>query len=141
MTSSERKRSRRPGVSTQSGSRQSPSGRLPAAREDVRETYRCRTRCPCASTLRPFVCSQTDISWRTRSSVSEDGMLVIMPSRAPELLGDRPHLGAGGRPDPERSEEHTSEPQSLMRNSYAVFCLKKKQYTQRQKQYVTRLTY
>src|SRR3546814_5525435 len=30
--------------------------------------------------------------------------------------------GAGGR-----SEEHTSELQSLMRTSYAVFCLKKKQ--------------
>src|SRR3546814_7162845 len=30
----------------------------------------------------------------------------------------------------ERSEEHTSELQSLMRNSYAVFCLKKK--TQKQ---------
>src|SRR3546814_9555613 len=29
------------------------------------------------------------------------------------------------RPDP-RSEEHTSELQSLMRISYAVFCLKKK---------------
>src|SRR3546814_1905972 len=28
-----------------------------------------------------------------------------------------------------RSEEHTSELQSLMRNSYAVFCLKKKTYT------------
>src|SRR3546814_3771740 len=28
----------------------------------------------------------------------------------------------------ERSEEHTSELQSLMRNSYAVFCLKKKKY-------------
>src|SRR3546814_3743208 len=27
-----------------------------------------------------------------------------------------------------RSEEHTSELQSLMRNSYAVFCLKKKKY-------------
>src|SRR3546814_4811271 len=27
---------------------------------------------------------------------------------------------------PIRSEEHTSELQSLMRNSYAVFCLKKK---------------
>src|SRR3546814_8433160 len=27
---------------------------------------------------------------------------------------------------PERSDEHTSEPQSLMRISYAVFCLKKK---------------
>src|SRR3546814_10638631 len=34
-----------------------------------------------------------------------------------------PHLGTA------RSEEHTSELQSLMRNSYAVFCLKKKQYT------------
>src|SRR3546814_8103767 len=34
--------------------------------------------------------------------------------------------------DPERirSEEHTSELQSLMRISYAVFCLKKKKYTQ-----------
>src|SRR3546814_9769868 len=29
-----------------------------------------------------------------------------------------------------RSEEHTSELQSLMRNSYAVFCLKKKNKTQ-----------
>src|SRR3546814_2582021 len=29
---------------------------------------------------------------------------------------------------PARSEEHTSELQSLMRNSYAVFCLKKKQH-------------
>src|SRR3546814_1499904 len=28
-----------------------------------------------------------------------------------------------------RSEEHTSEVQSLMRNSYAVFCLKKKKQT------------
>src|SRR3546814_9470927 len=32
--------------------------------------------------------------------------------------------GAHGYPD--RSEEHTSELQSLMRISYAVFCLKKK---------------
>src|SRR3546814_4396468 len=30
-------------------------------------------------------------------------------------------------PNEERSEEHTSELQSLMRISYAVFCLKKKQ--------------
>src|SRR3546814_9274504 len=28
-----------------------------------------------------------------------------------------------------RSEEHTSELQSLMRNSYAVFCLQKKKYS------------
>src|SRR3546814_3522168 len=31
-----------------------------------------------------------------------------------------------------RSEEHTSELQSLMRNSYAVFCLKKKKIMQRE---------
>src|SRR3546814_5851925 len=31
-----------------------------------------------------------------------------------------------GRVEKMRSEEHTSELQSLMRNSYAVFCLKKK---------------
>src|SRR3546814_2411364 len=30
------------------------------------------------------------------------------------------------RPSKRRSEEHTSELQSLMRSSYAVFCLKKK---------------
>src|SRR3546814_9419808 len=32
--------------------------------------------------------------------------------------------------DAVRSEEHTSELQSLMRISYAVFCLKKKNHTQ-----------
>src|SRR3546814_7061324 len=32
----------------------------------------------------------------------------------------------GGHEQHARSEEHTSELQSLMRNSYAVFCLKKK---------------
>src|SRR3546814_6907342 len=32
-----------------------------------------------------------------------------------------------------RSEEHTSELQSLMRNSYAVFCLKKKTNTNEEK--------
>src|SRR3546814_6172120 len=36
---------------------------------------------------------------------------------------------AGGREAGFRSEEHTSELQSLMRLSYAVFCLKKKTYT------------
>src|SRR3546814_8566031 len=40
------------------------------------------------------------------------------------LAGDERRLGEG-----RRSEEHTSELQSLMRTSYAVFCLKKtKQY-------------
>src|SRR3546814_5729752 len=34
------------------------------------------------------------------------------------------HMGDRQRTQPNRSEEHTSELQSLMRNSYAVFCLK-----------------
>src|SRR3546814_10030891 len=37
----------------------------------------------------------------------------------------RPQLGPAGT-GCERSEEHTSELQSLMRHSYAVFCLQKK---------------
>src|SRR3546814_7933757 len=49
-------------------------------------------------------------------------------------MSDRPAACKGANPNPinmaavtaTRSEEHTSELQSLMRISYAVFCLKKK---------------
>src|SRR3546814_6813955 len=41
------------------------------------------------------------------------------------------------RPSDRRSEEHTSELQSLMRISYAVFCLKKKTSFERKSQYST----
>src|SRR3546814_10895182 len=41
------------------------------------------------------------------------------------VLRALPHFWAHRK---ERSEEHTSELQSLMRNSYAVFCLKKKKH-------------
>src|SRR3546814_942327 len=40
-----------------------------------------------------------------------------------------------------RSEEHTSELQSLMRISYAVFCLKKKKYYKIADYYTTSLCY
>src|SRR3546814_2515792 len=55
----------------------------------------------------------------------------VLPDRARRARCGRswapgkPDRGAGGR-NPGRSEEHTSELQSLMRISYAVFCLKKK---------------
>src|SRR3546814_5615261 len=39
----------------------------------------------------------------------------------------QPHSVVDTREEALRSEEHTSELQSLMRISYAVFCLKKKQ--------------
>src|SRR3546814_5542224 len=49
-----------------------------------------------------------------------------------EIMGDAPRLADWLSHNPHlldhvlRSEEHTSELQSLMRTSYAVFCLKKK---------------
>src|SRR3546814_9636534 len=53
-----------------------------------------------------------------------------LPARAPpdqQDYRDNPGQQVRGEDaDQERSEEHTSELQSLMRISYAVFCLKKK---------------
>src|SRR3546814_6200435 len=48
------------------------------------------------------------------------GDRAFRPDRADHRLSQRPRR---------RSEEHTSELQSLMRISYAVFCLKKKKHT------------
>src|SRR3546814_9269327 len=47
------------------------------------------------------------------------------PEGCPAFYG-RTISGVTNGSAPERSEEHTSELQSLMRISYAVFCLKKK---------------
>src|SRR3546814_1226719 len=48
-------------------------------------------------------------------------------SRRPEKFGEGAIEGiAAPESANNRSEEHTSELQSLMRNSYAVFCLKNK---------------
>src|SRR3546814_7438172 len=43
------------------------------------------------------------------------------------------NFGSGCASAPVRSEEHTSELQSLMRISYAVFCLKKKKKNNKQR--------
>src|SRR3546814_5448178 len=52
----------------------------------------------------------------------------------PRVLQERADHAAGTR----RSEEHTSELQSLMRISYAVFCLTKKNKTQTEISYICR---
>src|SRR3546814_4539266 len=64
--------------------------------------------------------------------VEDDGRAIDAREGAGRMeiaLGGR-SLAGPGRRDPRvalrRSEEHTSELQSLMRISYAVFCLKKK---------------
>src|SRR3546814_6136070 len=76
--------------------------------------------------------------------------LFRSPSRAPAPRSRRawaptarPSAGTGAMPTT-RSEEHTSELQSLMRISYAVFCLKKKTKIRRQthnNQYLTLVTH
>src|SRR3546814_11064915 len=55
--------------------------------------------------------------------------LPAVTSRPPPASGSRPAPWQSVPPPRRRSEEHTSELQSLMRISYAVFCLKKKKIT------------
>src|SRR3546814_7135578 len=61
-------------------------------------------------------------SWAARSSATL--RWAGTGSRRGRCAARAPHRR--GRPALRRSEEHTSELQSLMRISYAVFCLKKK---------------
>src|SRR3546814_1769937 len=64
------------------------------------------------------------------------------PLRRPQFLRQDipPERIAAPRSHNRRSEEHTSELQSLMRISYAVFCLTKKQNSERKTTLSTTLT-
>src|SRR3546814_5180908 len=53
----------------------------------------------------------------------------IMSRRVCHTKAEWKAIAEQGKADIDRSEEHTSELQSLMRISYAVFCLKKKKPT------------
>src|SRR3546814_1113739 len=81
-----------------------------------------------------IVARQGTLTTRSNSSISFSG---VIPGRhssrgLKRIVVSNISSGAGSvalsaRPAlPNRSEEHTSELQSLMRISYAVFCLKKK---------------
>src|SRR3546814_1627061 len=59
---------------------------------------------------------KADVDGRTNALIEQVGLKEDL------TIGDRDHVGRNIG----RSEEHTSELQSLMRISYAVFCLKKK---------------
>src|SRR3546814_5286805 len=63
---------------------------------------------------------------RTRQLVVEAGLELAAPAVEDEI---QMHGLAVPEHGDRRSEEHTSELQSLMRISYAVFCLKKKKKT------------
>src|SRR3546814_5020892 len=60
--------------------------------------------------------------------------LVILATMATVIASQAVISGAFSVTQQARSEEHTSELQSLMRISYAVFCLKKKKNTYSDKQ-------
>src|SRR3546814_4453219 len=69
--------------------------------------------------------------WRSANTGGEEGArhLRTLWKTPDELAGDLRDICDPARellPAADRSEEHTSELQSLMRISYAVFCLKKK---------------
>src|SRR3546814_10277257 len=70
-----------------------------------------------------FAPDRADAEWRWLSVGSVLAMIVWLIA----TLGFGFYASRFG--DYNRSEEHTSELQSLMRISYAVFCLKKKKYT------------
>src|SRR3546814_4018873 len=81
---------------------------------------------------RPAASSRSHCLWR--HSCSRDATQPATPPSASPRAGPStpPPWARSGRPPPlpPRSEEHTSELQSLMRTSYAVFCLKKKKQEQ-----------
>src|SRR3546814_5917131 len=64
-----------------------------------------------------FAQSAGELQGHVEALLQSRFMLIGVPCR---IGGSRPSL---------RSDEHTSELQSLMRISYAVFCLKQKQST------------
>src|SRR3546814_6981613 len=68
--------------------------------------------------LNPGLMDEGDYAALRPVSASMGLMLETASDRLSERGG--PHFGS---PDKIRSEEHTSELQSLMRSSYAVFCL------------------
>src|SRR3546814_4571552 len=69
-----------------------------------------------------------------------------LQAQADQAVERQARLDPAGQLRPEveevavRSEEHTSELQSLMRISYAVFCLKKKNKKDNKHQYILRCT-
>src|SRR3546814_3332601 len=68
---------------------------------------------------------------RSRIVHADDGDHGANATRRDHGISEGDIAGVGiVRPSSDRSEEHTSELQSLMRISYAVFCLKKKKNKQ-----------
>src|SRR3546814_3422220 len=82
---------------------------------------------PAMSSFRLWICDEVRVSpWLSAWSISAS-MLGLLPKDAFRSFATSPL--SVPPPGTTRSEEHTSELQSLMRISYAVFCLKKKHFS------------
>src|SRR3546814_7132405 len=88
----------------------------------------------------PSAPSFTQLAWTFGINGWNTSRAIACISNASRKLGPeraRPFRQIGASICTNRSEEHTSELQSLMRISYAVFCLKKKKNNQLQPQTIT----
>src|SRR3546814_19831915 len=71
--------------------------------------------------------SRHAVSLKAKASPAEQALIDAVAVRySADPAAERAALDMGYANEMLRSEEHTSELQSLMRISYAVFCLKKK---------------
>src|SRR3546814_4233727 len=98
---------------------------------------RCPLCCACKRNMKPL-CVCLDRLFVTANRTSNAGRAMLcteIDKRLTQKLAGvifrkrndwRADIAALRHAEAFRSEEHTSELQSLMRNSYAVFCLKKK---------------
>src|SRR3546814_7544058 len=85
----------------------------------------------CSASVTPMPAARFALmnAWRSTASLVKANSSRIVFSLTPIT----PNMIAAQKPvrslpAEQRSEEHTSQLQSLMRNSYAVFCLKKKKH-------------
>src|SRR3546814_5789738 len=110
--------------------------RLPprSTRTDTLFPYTTLFRSHCASDAPPMA-GRFHFSFRVASQESPD----VRPAHPGRTRRFRPghcsHIRPSSLRTGTRSEEHTSELQSLMRISYAVFCLKKKKNHKHTHQY------
>src|SRR3546814_3659120 len=98
-----------------------------------KETEHCGGKFPVAADEGAKIAAQYDAVLEGRPGWSNRTSYVISPA------GEIVHAYSESNPNRHvaetlRSEEHTSELQSLMRISYAVFCLKKKKNTHEETQ-------
>src|SRR3546814_5459135 len=94
----------------------------------------------CSSDLRAYACVGSEagafVPWRQQPARAQRCIVALaLQQRGHDLVAQqrvvalRLTVAAARVVAVRRSEEHTSELQSLMRISYAVFCLKKKKTT------------